>query len=219
MISFAELVAVASLVGAAPVDTVPTAFEERVRTEVAARWRVDAERLRLEWGLVPSRLRLDSIASLRVAGESSDGWMVVVATPGHGASTALRVHAGLVGPVTIAARALEAGKVLVAEDLAVEERVRWGAPREAVSVVGFEVRRAVPAGDALLPTMVIAPRVIAAGDAVTLVWARGGVRMEAEGVALTAARLGEMVYARVGANRLAGTVTGPGMARLEEKTR
>lgn len=219
MISSAELVALASFVVAAPADTVPAAFEERVRLEVAARWRVDAERLRFAWGLVPTRARLDSIVSLRVAGESADGWMVVVATPGRGAPLAIRVHAGMLDRVTIAARALAAGQVLSADDLASDERIRWGAPKAAASFVGFETRRAVAAGDALGPALLVAPRMIAAGDAVTLVWARGGVRMEAEGVALTAARLGETVYARVGGNRLAGTVTGPGAARLEERTR
>lgn len=223
MISFAELLLSASVLAAGvPADTtVPERFAARVRTEVASRWNADAARLQLGWGMVPTRARLDSVAGIRIAGESVDGWMVVVAEQLVGSPVAIRVRVGMLDQVVVTAKSLEPGHQLVSEDIVSEERIRWGAPPKvaATTMIGWEVRRSVRAGEPLQPAMLQAPKMIAAGDAVTLHWQKGAVTLEVEAVALTAARLGEVVYARAGSSRLAGTVTGPGVARLEEKGR
>ncbi|MEO5798595.1 MAG: flagellar basal body P-ring formation chaperone FlgA [Gemmatimonadales bacterium] len=221
MISFAELLLSASVLAAgAPADTtVPEAFAARVRAAVAARWSAAPERLRLEWGLIASRSRLDSTTAVRVAGEGADGWLVVVAERIGGAPLAIRVHAGMLDSMVVTARALEPGHVIASDDIVTEQRMRWGpAPKSPITaIVGWEIRRSVRAGEPLLGLMLQAPKMIAPGDAVTLRWHRGAVELEVEAVALTAARLGEVVYARAGSSRLAGTVTGPNAARLEEK--
>ncbi|MES2305386.1 MAG: flagellar basal body P-ring formation chaperone FlgA [Gemmatimonadota bacterium] len=221
MISFAELLLSASVLAAGtPADTtVPEAFAVRVRTAIAARWKTGAERLRLEWGLIASRSRLDSATAVRVAGEGSDGWLVIVAERIGAAPIAVRVHAGMIDSVVVTARALEPGHLVSADDIVTEQRIRWGAPPKSTTttIVGWEVRRSVRAGEPLQGLMLQAPKMIAPGDAVTLRWHRGAVALEVEAVALTAARLGEVVYARAGSSRLAGTVTGPNAARLEEK--
>lgn len=223
MISFAELLLATSvLVAGAPADTtVPASFAARVRAAVASRWKADTAGLQLGWGMIPARARLDSVAGVRIAGEAVDGWMVVVAEQPGASPVAIRVHAGKLDSVVVTARSLEPGHQLVAEDLVTEVRVRWGAPPKlpATSMLGWEVRRTVRAGEPLMSTMLQAPKMVAPGDALTLHWQKGAVVLEVEAVALTAARLGEVVYARAGSSRLAGTVTGPGAARLEEKGR
>jgi len=197
---------------------VPPALEARVVAAVAGSWRLPAESVRLDWprATLPESLAAD--APLRLLGEGRDGWRVVVL--GEAPTTrALRVRAGRLDTVQVAARALAAGTRLSADDLRREPRLCWGGPAartDEAPGAGWLVRRALAAGETVDRPAVVPPVLVAAGDPVRLFWCQGGVNVSLAGTALNAAHRGGTVRARVQGRvgTLAGTVTGPGTAVL-----
>ena len=206
-------------------QAVPPAVAGRVAEWLAREWGVPAARLRLEWGRAQGRAPADGGSAgdpdvpFKVAGRGTDGWLVIVLDPASRAASALRVRAGVEDTVAVAARALASGTRLAAGDVSHEPRLRWGPPLPRVAAgpgPGWEVRRAVAAGEVLERPAVAPPALVAAGAPVRFVWAGGPVQVSVTGIALNSARQGEIVRARVvgRSDRLVGTVTGEGLAVL-----
>jgi flagella basal body P-ring formation protein FlgA len=96
-----------------------------------------------------------------------------------------------------------------------ESRVCWGPPAPPAEFrpgPGWEVRRALAAGEALARPAVAPPMFVMAGEPVRLVWTEGAVQVSTVGIALNRARQGEWVRARVEgkADRLVGTAAATG---------
>jgi flagellar basal body P-ring formation protein FlgA len=217
------LTAAPSAPAAAPAVTVPPgpgaeqaaeAIAAQVRAQVAAQWGLAAEQVRLEWG--PGAAALPAEGTVRLVGTGAGGaWVVRVE---EGASRAVRVRAGVEVERVVAARALERGALLGAGDLARKSEVRWGPPAaEPAAEPGWETRRSIAAGEVLRPPAAAPPRVVHPGDAVRVVWRRGGVEVSLPARAVGAAALGERVGVRTEhGRRLEGVAAGPGLVRLEE---
>jgi len=195
---------------ATPIPAVPEPVAARVVAWLAHEWGVPESDLRLEWG----RLQGASPAAdvpFRVAGRGLDGRMVVVFDPASRAASAIRLRAGVQDSACVAARPLAAGSRLGPADARIERRLRWGPPSsrtEPRPEVGWEVRRALAAGDVLARPAVVPPPLVIAGG--------GPVQVSRAGVALNSARQGEIVRARVegGTGRLVGTAVALGTAVL-----
>jgi flagella basal body P-ring formation protein FlgA len=120
----------------------------------------------------------------------------------------------------VATRPLAAGERLAESDSRVETRWIPGPPpaRSAEDILGWETRRPIATGDALVRPAVAPPRVIEAGSPVTVTWERGGVRLAMAGVALSGARAGEPVRVRLDGRpaKLTGVAVAPGRVSLAE---
>ncbi len=215
MISFASLLllslAAAPLWGQATTDAV----ERRVRAELAERWRVAPDQVRLEWGRWPDERLADDVP-FRVQGQGSDGRFVLVLRP-DSAPRAVPLRAGIADSGWVAARPLTRGTRIGFDDVRTVESVRWGAAAsETGSPMGWEVQRPLAEGQPLKAPAVAPPAVIEAGDPVRMTWRQGTVALQVMGVAMNRARLGERVRVKVEGRtgRLSGTANGPGTATL-----
>lgn len=222
MTSFAELaffLAVTALPAApAQPPPVPPAAAAQVAARIAQDWRVPAEALRLEWGRAPAGATVPATTPFRLEGRGADGCFVAV-FDAPGSAVALRLRAGVVDSVPVAAHALGAGARLGPGDVRQDPRLHWGPPaadRRTVPGVGWEVRRALAAGEALSWPAVAAPTLVTGGQPVRLVWLRGALQVALTGVALNSARQGERVRARVEGRStpLVGIATAPGTVEL-----
>jgi len=207
---------IAARAGDAPV---PRALAARVAARIAEGWRVPVEQLQLDWGRVAGETP-DENAPFRVLGQGDDGWFVVVFSPTETRAVAVRVRAGIERAVPVATRPLPAGTTVGDGDVREEMRVHWGVPRVQASdstLVGWEVRRPLRAGEVVGAPAVAPPPLVLAGRPVRLEWERGGVLVSVEAIALNSARRGETVRARLEERpaHLTATVTAPGTAVLE----
>ena len=195
---------------------VPAAFAARVAAAVAERWHVASDAIVLAWDGAP-REAPEADAAFQLAGAGVDGRFAVVLRPGTLASEALRLRAGVPDRVAVAARALAPGQRLGPGDWSLEARTTWGAPRTTSRPAdGWDVRRAIAAGEPLAWPSVAPPRLIQGGDRLTLVWERDQVRITATGVALQGGARGESIRARVDGSgaRVMATAVAPGIATL-----
>jgi flagella basal body P-ring formation protein FlgA len=191
----------------------------RVADRIATDWGVARERLRLEWGRSSAEHAPADSARFRVLGRGTGGWLVVVFDPAETRASAVRVRVGVEQPVTVAVRALPAGHRLLPGDLREEVQVHWGPPGDsalAVAGPGWELRRAVAAGEVMAAPTATPPPDVLAGEPVRFAWRRGEVEVSVVGIALHSARRGERVRARLEERpaRLTGTVVAPGVAEL-----
>ncbi len=221
MISFGRRCALA-LVLAKSVSAqaaVPKALDLAVARRVAESWRVPAERVVLEWSLVPGTvLGTDSVFQL--LGRGVDGWFVAV-LPAPRAPVAIRFRAGVQDSVAVAARAILAGSRIRGTDVKRELRTHWGPKVTALEEMeGWEVRFGLREGDLLRPPAVMPPQVIQTGDIVRFRWGKDNVGIEVVGIALHPARRGETVRARIEGREgeVRGVVEGPGTARLVNRS-
>ena len=212
-----ELLLVAALAG----DTVvPPGLEARVRETVARQWRVEAEAIRLAWGRRPGAVALSDSAAFRLLGRGDGGRWVVVIQSDRGRDVAVSLRAGSQSPVWVATRSLPLGATVTGDDVARETRLHWGPPLpDAAPPLGWEVRRALRAGDQVAAPAVVEPPLIRSGETVRFVWRHGSVAVMREGVAAQSARRGEVVSARESqrGTRLVGVAIGRGLARLGEE--
>lgn len=196
----------------------PAAFDRRVAEVVAARWRVDPALVQLDWSAWDSTTRLAADASFQLQGQGFGGWFSVTIRRAAAPTMALRIRAGMEAVVPVAVRPLPAGTMLQLPDIAHEKRVRWGPPEleEAASMIGWEVRRPVREGGLLARPGVVPPRVINAGEPITLIWERSGVAISVIGTALNSARTGDEVRVRIDGrrDRVTGIATSAGTATL-----
>jgi len=116
-------------------------------------------------------------------------------------------------PVVVARRSVQAGAVLTADDVAVDERRSSALPYEyfsaAEQAVGLTVRRTLPAGTVIVPAAVEHATVIERGAVVTLVSGAGTVLVKSEGVALEPAKLNERIRVRSRSGRIVSGLVGP----------
>jgi flagella basal body P-ring formation protein FlgA len=213
MPSFASLIVLLQLVAPAPA-AVPDSTAARVSTWLAQEWGVSGRAVRLEWGRLSAALPGGALP-FHVTGRGVAGWLVVVFDPPGRGAVAVRLRAGVEDAAPVAARALVAGTFLGPADVRLESRVRWGPPAppsESRPGPGWEVRRALAAGEALVPPAVAPPLLVEAGEPVRMVWAEGAVRVSVVGTALNRARQGECVRAQVEgrSDRLVGTAIAAG---------
>jgi flagella basal body P-ring formation protein FlgA len=218
MIWCSSLLAAGLAFAPAHADSVPRAnLVAAVRREIAARWSVDTAALQLEWGLLPPMPADSALPPFHLSGAGTDGWFVVIMTPAHGGARAARVRAGVVRSVPSAARDLHIGDHITADAVVLKQQVVWGIASVALpaSLAGWEMRRDLHQGEAFAPMLITAPRLVSVGDHVVLTWDQRGVHIERDAVALTSARLGELVQARAGTVRLTARVTAPDTALAE----
>jgi flagella basal body P-ring formation protein FlgA len=195
------------------------ALVARVASRIAETWKVPVGQVRLAWGRAAGPATFADDVPFRILGRGEDGWLVIVFDPAETGATAVRVRAGVERAVMVATRSLPTGAKLSDGDLREETRVHWGIPPTDSAVlpgVGWDVRRALAAGEVAEPPAVVAPPLVIAGQPVRLEWQRGGVQVSVVGIALNSARRGETVRARLEERpaRLTGTVTAPGTAVL-----
>ncbi|NOT08728.1 MAG: flagellar basal body P-ring formation protein FlgA, partial [Gemmatimonadales bacterium] len=189
MISFASTLLIAAA------DTAPPPpVAAQIAALVASAWHLPVERVRLAFGQLPPAAIPES-AQVRLVGRGADGWFVAVTTGEK--PVAVRVRAGVDDSVMVAAAPLAPGHHLAPSDIRRELRVRWGPPVSGAPVVsvGWQVRRALAAGEALLPPMVAPPTLVHAGAPVRFVWRHGTVEVEVSATALHDAALGSVVRA------------------------
>lgn len=201
----------------------PAALVEAVTNRLAGQWRVPADRLVLSWGQAAGMLPADGEPEFQIVGRGDEGRFVVVIDPATGRPRSIRLRAGCRDSVAVAGRSLAQGMPLAAEDIVWRPTVIWGppGPRPVTPGPGWETRRALVAGEELTPARVAPPIVVRPGEPIRLNWTRGDVRIALLGVALNAARAGEMVRVRVEGRPepIEGEATQPGLALLEEGVR
>lgn len=210
------MIALLLAVAATPVDSAPPHLAAAVRADLAAQWHVDPATMRLEWGSFGTPDSMVDHATFRLEGGSKQGWFAVIITPPHSAMRAVRVHVGVLHATSVATHAMPVGYHLTASDIGTGEAVAWGPPdsSRAPSLIGWEVRSAVAAGDALTPPDVAPPLVIGFGDSVTVRWVGQGIAVERGAVAAQSARLGDVVRVRVGRVQITARATGAGEAEV-----
>jgi flagella basal body P-ring formation protein FlgA len=200
-------------------SAVPPGLGAAVAGAIASLWGVDSAGMRLQWGAVPAAAVLAADTPFQLLGKGDDGWFVLRVEPKVGSPAAVRVRAGAMDSVQVAARALAMNAALSSADIRTESRVRWGRPPAVGARVaeGWVTRRPMAQGDLLSPANVRAPQVIRAGEPVRLEWQRGTVMIALDGVALNSAGLGEAVRVRLGerGGQRSGRASGPGAVRLD----
>ena len=120
----------------------------------------------------------------------------------------------------VLARPLSAGEPIAAADLdwirVAPDRLRPSSITDAGQLIGSEARRALPPGRVLSERDLQAPRLVARGRTVQLVYRRPGLELQARGIAQADGALGELV--RVvnldSRQQLDGVVVGPDRVAL-----
>lgn len=104
-------------------------------------------------------------------------------------------------PVLVAARALERGRPVVADDLRVSmETMRPGQLTEVRDIIGKAPRRDFREGEPLGERWLTAPPIIERGDQVEIVVSQGALSIRARGEALERGAVGDDVRVRITAN-------------------
>jgi flagellar basal body P-ring formation protein FlgA len=199
---------------------IPARLVQRVVADIAQQWGADTAGLELVWGHVPLAGTFPPKTDVRVVGRGDGGWFVAVFDPGSTGPFAVRVRAGARDSALVAARMVESGRTLTAEDLRVVPRIRWGPPSDPATPaigVGWVTRYPLMAGVAVTSGSVSPPPLVHAGDPVRLEWQRGAVLITLDGTALQAGAAGQTIRVRVGQNRgdKSGTVLATGIVRLD----
>jgi flagella basal body P-ring formation protein FlgA len=184
---------------------------------------VSAELIRLEVGTVPADWPAEGEARVSLLGSGAGGhWVARVESgpPESPASMSVRVRAGVLVRSPVAAHALERGHLIAPEDVRLAEVVRWGEPGpEPLAVIdGWETQRVIAEGEALRPPAVDAPLMVRSGDAIRIVWRRGGLELAVPGQAAGSARLGRTARVRTAEGRsLTGVAVAPGIVDVSRK--
>jgi flagella basal body P-ring formation protein FlgA len=116
-------------------------------------------------------------------------------------------------PVVVTRNAVQAGAVLTADDVVLDERrsatLPYGYFSATAQLVGLTAKRTLPAGAVIVPAAVEHATVVERGAVVTLVSGSGGVLVRADGVALEPAKLNERVRVRSRSGRIVSGVVEP----------
>lgn len=191
-----------------PEDTTENQVSPRVardvQWEVARRWGVDPDQVRLRFGLVSGAVP-GRISAVRILGTGTNGHWVALLSPANASLTParVRVRAGVERLEPVAGNALTRGAVLSSEDIAYESAVVWGSPRSEAPRVepGWVVHRHLRKGEALKEPAVSAPNAVTSGREVEIVWKRGAVAVSLSGVALGSGPAGTEVRVRTESGR------------------
>jgi len=175
-------------------------------------------------GQVDTRLALAPCAKLeaylpagaRLWGSSSVG---VRCLGENGWSLALPVQVTVQGNVVIAARPLQAGQTLAAEDLGTRSaeltQLPAGVLTDPAQLVGRSLAIGVSAHQPLRQEWVRAPQAIRQGQAVKLLAQGRGFRLTNEGVAVTSALEGQAAQVRLASGQtVRGVAKGPGVVEV-----
>ncbi|HET8696778.1 MAG TPA: flagellar basal body P-ring formation chaperone FlgA, partial [Gammaproteobacteria bacterium] len=115
--------------------------------------------------------------------------------------------------VVVTRNAVQAGAVLTADDVVLDERrsttLPYGYFSATAQLVGLTAKRTLPAGAVIVPAAVQHPTVVERGAVVTLVSGSGGVLVKADGVALEPAKLNERIRVRSRSGRIVSGVVEP----------
>ncbi len=184
---FPSVAIAAALLAAPPARAqVPAPIAGRVATLVADRWRVSADRVRLEWKGVSEADLVDTTgARVELLGDRG-GWFTLVLPAARGPNVyRWSVRAGVAESTLVAAHALPRQTVVGASDVVDSVVVRWGRPpARRPGRIGWVTRRPVNAGEPLDEPTVEPPPVIASGDPVQFIWQRGQIQLTLTGVAV-----------------------------------
>jgi flagella basal body P-ring formation protein FlgA len=193
-------------------DSAWASAEALVRVQVAEAWSVAPDAVVLEWGPAGDTQPAPD-APVELVGSGAGGtWVARVGIAPD--AVARRVRAGHRTVEAVAARRLERGRVLAADDIALEERVVWGPPRgdRTTALDGWVVQRVIERGDPLGRPAVRPPLAVASGSPVELRWQGGAVRLRLAGVAAGSGALGDQIYVRTeSGKRMQGTIVAPGV--------
>jgi flagella basal body P-ring formation protein FlgA len=132
-------------------------------------------------------------------------------------TTAVVTPSGIERTVPVAARALPRGATVMPADYQVVATiVRLALRTAAAAESGWVTRRPVAAGEPLIEPAVGPPALVTAGQAVTFVVEREGIRLSIRGTAAIAGALGDRVWVRMDSGRrLRGVVTAPATIRAD----
>lgn len=175
------------------------------------------------WPLPAGRPEFPLTGLRRLAGTGAFQWKGRLIPHGGGRSTpvAVEVRVRLQRPVLVARRAIAAGTVLDAGDLATELR-GVGLPPPAAApdpgaYSGWRARRAIAAGQVVSARDLAPPLAAKPGAAITLIAESQGARVAVEAEAITAGRLGEylLVKSRLNGKRIRAKLTAPDQAVAE----
>lgn len=178
---------------------------------VAARWGVDASRVRIVW----QDSIQDAVGAVALRGAGANGhWVLEVRAP-QGVQQA-RFRAGVTEQVAVAARDLPRGIAIDTADVAWRDTIRWGPPaRDPVHPAGWTTRRTLAAGSPLVPPAVAPPVWVRSGDDVTLIVVRGTLELSLAARAAGTGAAGDTIAVRAATGRrLTGTITAPGVVRV-----
>ena len=120
-------------------------------------------------------------------------------------------------PVT--KRVLATGDTVHADDIALlDTTIVWpwnSMPDTTRAVAGWIARRPVAVGEVLRTPSIMAPPIVSAGAAVTVIWQDGSLKLVLTGVAMNTASLGAPVGVRIDrTRRLDGVAVAPNTVRL-----
>ena len=180
-----------------------------VRTTIAAEWGVASDAMRLSLlGDVP-----EVVDSVAIEPGSSDRWILSMWSGDRITRRFLR--AGVDTPVPTAARPLDRGVRVEADDVVTRLTTVWGMPVPHDDPVGSETQRMVAPGEPLLPPAVRPPLLIKGGDQVEAVYRQTGISVTVRGEALGRARAGDVVMVRLRSGvRISGRAVGPGRVEM-----
>lgn len=103
-------------------------------------------------------------------------------------------------PVVVAARALERGRVLSAEDLSLDvveiSTLRESWLRDPGQAIGREAKRTIAAGSPLSTDRLGKPELVRRGDTVVIIARKGQIMIRHQGTALEAGELGKQINVR-----------------------
>lgn len=197
-----------------------TAVEPAVRAEFADRWSVDADGIVIEWLAAPPA-RAREFSTVRFAAGATGSWVITLLDQRGRPLASLRARIGTRADAAVAARIIERGALLTADDVAITTVTRWGAPAAPTDPpIGWAARRSIAAGELLVPPAVTPPDAVRAGQSVSFTLDARTVRLTTHATALGSAPIGGRVAVRLdNGRRIEGIVTGPGAVRLGTEPR
>ncbi len=201
----------------AAVQKVAQAFVEAQSLSLPGEVRASVGQVDPRLALPPcARLEAYLPAGARLWGSSSVG---VRCLETNAWSVALPVQIKVQGAVVIAARPLQAGQTLAAEDLATRSAELTQLPAGVISdpaaLVGKSLAIGVAAHQPLRQEWVRAPQAIRQGQAVKLLAHGRGFRLTNEGVAVNSALEGQLAQVRLASGQtVRGVAKGPGMVEV-----
>ncbi|WP_417702020.1 flagellar basal body P-ring formation chaperone FlgA [Pseudomonas sp.] len=189
------------------IDQAVTAHMQQMLTEEARRQAWQGQRHSLDITLLNSAERLPACTQALSVTVSSDDPsplsrqrldLSCADTPGW--SVTALVQASVFLPAVHAARVIERGQTITAEQLQLQEvnvgRASRGFYNSVDEVIGQGAKRRLRAGQLIAPNLLSAPLLIRRGQQVTIIASQDGISASATGEALANGREGEVIRVR-----------------------
>ncbi len=189
------------------IDQAVTAHMQQMLTEEARRQAWQGQRHSLDITLLNSAERLPACTQALSVTVSSDDPsplsrqrldLSCADTPGW--SVTALVQASVFLPAVHAARVIERGQTITAEQLQLQEvnvgRASRGFYNSVDEVIGQGAKRRLRAGQLIAPNLLAAPLLIRRGQQVTIIASQDGISASATGEALANGREGEVIRVR-----------------------